>query len=87
MPCDMVTGPTRNLLLYTHHISSAAAFLQEVTWALKQRYPGRFLSAEITPEDPKLMAEYGFDAIWVHSGKSVANVRHIHCCFSCFGSC
>jgi hypothetical protein len=43
--------------------------LQEVTWALKQRYPGRFLSAEITPEDPQLMAQYGFDAIWVHSGE------------------
>uniref|UniRef100_A0A383W668 1,4-alpha-glucan branching enzyme n=1 Tax=Tetradesmus obliquus TaxID=3088 RepID=A0A383W668_TETOB len=42
--------------------------VQEITWGLKQRYPGRFLSAEITPEDPRLMAEYGFDAIWVHSG-------------------
>lgn len=41
---------------------------QQVTWALKQGYPGRILTAEITPEDPRLMAEYGFDAIWVHSG-------------------
>jgi hypothetical protein len=43
--------------------------VQEITWALKQGYPGRFLSAEITPEDPQLMAQYGFDAIWVHSGE------------------
>lgn len=42
--------------------------VQEITWALKQRYPGRILTAEITPEDPQLMAQYGFDAIWVHSG-------------------
>ena len=46
----------------------SAICLQEVTWALKQGYPGRILSAEITPEDPQLMAQYGFDAIWVHSG-------------------
>eukprot|EP00887_Chlorella_sp_A99_P003655 scaffold7.g3655.t1 len=40
----------------------------EVTWAMRQGYPGRILTAEITPEDPRLMEEYGFDAIWVHSG-------------------
>jgi hypothetical protein len=43
--------------------------LQEVTWSLKQTYPDRILTAEITPEDPQLMAQYGFDAIWVHSGE------------------
>lgn len=42
--------------------------VQEVTWAMRQGYPGRILTAEITPEDPRLMEEYGFDAIWVHSG-------------------
>lgn len=42
--------------------------LQRVTWRLKQEFPGRILTAEITPEDPNLMNEYGFDAIWVHSG-------------------
>lgn len=44
------------------------AALQEATWTLRQRYPGRILTAEITPEDPQLMVQYGFDAIWVHSG-------------------
>lgn len=44
--------------------------LQEVTWSLKQTYPDRILTAEITPEDPQLMAQYGFDAIWVHSGET-----------------
>lgn len=46
-----------------------------MTWALKSGYPGRFLSAEITPEDPALMQEYGFDAIWVHSGQQGARSR------------
>jgi hypothetical protein len=41
---------------------------QSVTWRLKEAYPGRLLTAEITPEDPNLMKAYGFDAIWVHSG-------------------
>ncbi|KAI3423988.1 hypothetical protein D9Q98_009821 [Chlorella vulgaris] len=42
--------------------------VQEITWSMRDRFPGRWLSAEITPEDPQLMAAYGFDAIWVHSG-------------------
>ena len=41
---------------------------QEVTWALRRDHPAAILTAEITPEDPQLMAAYGFDAIWVHSG-------------------
>jgi hypothetical protein len=42
--------------------------VQRVTWRLKESFPGRLLTAEITPEDPNLMKQYGFDAIWVHSG-------------------
>ena len=54
--------------LLPFHPPPPLPLLQEVTWALKQGYPGRILTAEITPEDPHLMAQYGFDAIWVHSG-------------------
>eukprot|EP00878_Enallax_costatus_P013457 GHUV01014072.1.p1 GENE.GHUV01014072.1~~GHUV01014072.1.p1 ORF type:complete len:359 (+),score=43.42 GHUV01014072.1:1072-2148(+) len=42
--------------------------VQRVTWRMKQEHPGKILTAEITPEDPNLMNQYGFDAIWVHSG-------------------
>ncbi len=53
--------------------------LQEVTWHLKQYYPGRILTAEITPEDPHLMQQYGFDAIWVHSGEGREGQRDWGC--------
>jgi hypothetical protein len=64
------------LILYVFVCVAACCCSQEVTWALKQRYPGRFLSAEITPEDPQLMAQYGFDAIWVHSGEASSVMTH-----------
>ncbi|KIZ02351.1 1,4-alpha-glucan branching enzyme [Monoraphidium neglectum] len=42
--------------------------VQAMTWALRSQYPGRLLTAEITPEDPRGVHELGFDALWVHSG-------------------
>jgi hypothetical protein len=39
-----------------------------MTWALHDEFPGRLLTAEITPEDPRGVHELGFDALWVHSG-------------------
>ncbi len=30
--------------------------------------PGSYLTAEVTPENPKAVHELGFDALWVHSG-------------------
>nr|QKY15164.1 starch branching enzyme (1,4-alpha-glucan branching enzyme II) (SBE2) [Polytomella parva] len=42
--------------------------VQHLTWTLHQRFPGRILTAEITPEDPRGIKELGFDSLWVHSG-------------------
>jgi len=41
--------------------------LQEMTWEIRQHYPGKFLVAEITPENPAVINEAGFDACWVHA--------------------
>lgn len=42
--------------------------IQRITWALHDACPGRILTAEITPEDPRGVHELGFDSLWVHSG-------------------
>lgn len=41
---------------------------QAMTWELHEQFPGRILTAEITPENPRGVHELGFDALWVHSG-------------------
>jgi len=42
--------------------------VQELTWRLREQFPGRLLSAEVTPENPMAVQELGFDSVWVHSG-------------------
>ncbi|EFJ45925.1 1,4-alpha-glucan branching enzyme II [Volvox carteri f. nagariensis] len=42
--------------------------IQYLTWSLRQRFPGRILTAEVTPENPQSVHELGFDSVWVHSG-------------------
>ena len=43
------------------------ALLPEMTAQLKADYPEKFLVAEVTPENPKVVSEAGFDACWVHA--------------------
>lgn len=42
--------------------------IKRLTWHLHQNYPGRLLTAEVTPENPQSVHELGFDSVWVHSG-------------------
>ncbi|GLC39115.1 hypothetical protein PLESTB_000005900 [Pleodorina starrii] len=42
--------------------------IQALTWSLRSRFPGRILTAEVTPENPQSVHELGFDSVWVHSG-------------------
>lgn len=41
--------------------------LQEMTREFKKHYPGKMLIAEVTPEDPAVITEVGFDSCWVHA--------------------
>jgi 1,4-alpha-glucan branching enzyme len=41
---------------------------QALTWACHERFPGVFLTAEVTPENPMAVHHLGFDSLWVHSG-------------------
>jgi 1,4-alpha-glucan branching enzyme len=41
--------------------------LQEMTRELKEHYPGKFLIAEVTPENPSVITHAGFDSCWVHA--------------------
>eukprot|EP00920_Eleutheroschizon_duboscqi_P006917 GHVT01016081.1.p1 GENE.GHVT01016081.1~~GHVT01016081.1.p1 ORF type:complete len:400 (-),score=118.34 GHVT01016081.1:261-1460(-) len=43
-------------------------FLQELTAGLRAAFPGRILIAEVTPENPKICNDAGFDSCWIHSG-------------------
>jgi len=45
-----------------------AEAVQELTWRLRESYPGRILTAEVTPENPMSVQQLGFDSVWVHSG-------------------
>jgi 1,4-alpha-glucan branching enzyme len=45
-----------------------ADMVKELTWKLREHYPGRILTAEVTPENPMSVRELGFDSVWVHSG-------------------
>lgn len=42
--------------------------VQAMTWSLHERFPGRILTAEVTPENPQSVHDLGFDSVWVHSG-------------------
>ena len=42
--------------------------VQALTWRLHAAWPGRILTAEVTPENPTSITELGFDSVWVHSG-------------------
>lgn len=42
--------------------------IQPLTWSLRERFPGRILTAEVTPENPLSVHEGGFDSVWLHSG-------------------
>lgn len=41
---------------------------RQLTAAAHTAGPGSYLTAEVTPENPKAVHELGFDALWVHSG-------------------
>jgi 1,4-alpha-glucan branching enzyme len=41
--------------------------LQEMTHEIRHQYPGKFLAAEITPENPAVITDAGFDACWIHA--------------------
>eukprot|EP01023_Acetabularia_acetabulum_P029445 TRINITY_DN2779_c0_g1_i1.p1 TRINITY_DN2779_c0_g1~~TRINITY_DN2779_c0_g1_i1.p1 ORF type:complete len:684 (-),score=140.22 TRINITY_DN2779_c0_g1_i1:276-2021(-) len=42
--------------------------VQHLTYRIRETFPGRLLSAEVTPENPQAVHDYGFDSLWVHSG-------------------
>jgi len=42
--------------------------VQRITWTMREKFPGRLLTAEVTPENPQKLHELGFDSLWVHSG-------------------
>lgn len=48
-----------------------ADVVKELTFSLREAYPGRILTAEVTPENPMSVRELGFDSVWVHSGKAL----------------
>ena len=41
--------------------------LQEITYEIRQYYPGKILIAEITPENPAVVTQAGFDSCWIHA--------------------
>ncbi|KAJ1608744.1 41-2 protein antigen precursor [Cryptosporidium canis] len=41
--------------------------LRKLTTELKEEFPGRFMIAEVVPEDPSYLRECGFDSCWIHS--------------------
>lgn len=41
--------------------------LKNITFRLKEEFPGRFLIAEVVPENPNYLKECGFDSCWIHS--------------------
>jgi len=49
---------------------------QYLTWNIREAFPGRLLSAEVTPENPQALQELGFDSLWVHSGYFDAIQQH-----------
>lgn len=56
---------------------------QAITYALHERFPGRILMAELTPEDPFKMRDLGLDALWVHSGYFDIIQQHRCACGPC----
>lgn len=43
------------------------SILREITHDIRRYYPGKLLVAEITPENPAVVSDAGFDACWIHS--------------------
>jgi len=41
---------------------------QKLTYKCREKFPGVFLTAEVTPENPHAVHHLGFDALWIHSG-------------------
>ncbi|HYA88691.1 MAG TPA: alpha amylase C-terminal domain-containing protein, partial [Nitrospirota bacterium] len=41
--------------------------LQEMTYDIRQHYPGKIMIAEITPDNSAVVTSAGFDSSWVHS--------------------
>lgn len=41
--------------------------LREMTRAIRQHHPDKFLVAEVTPENPAVVTDAGFDACWIHA--------------------
>lgn len=41
--------------------------LQTTTRNLRDKFPGKILISEMTPETPKVISDAGFDATWMHS--------------------
>jgi 1,4-alpha-glucan branching enzyme len=41
--------------------------LREMTAEIKAHHPGVFLVAEVTPENPNVVTDAGFDSCWVHA--------------------
>jgi hypothetical protein len=37
--------------------------VQGITWHLHEQFPGRILTAEVTPENPMSVHELGFDSV------------------------
>ncbi len=63
--------------IHIKHVRLASQRPQAMTWSLHERFPGRILTAEVTPENPQSVHDLGFDSVWVHrrvgpadSGKS-----------------
>mmetsp|Transcript_5310 Transcript_5310/g.19417 ORF Transcript_5310/g.19417 Transcript_5310/m.19417 type:complete len:341 (-) Transcript_5310:160-1182(-) len=42
--------------------------VQMLTYNLRSNFPDRIMTAEVTPENPVAIHEFGFDSLWVHSG-------------------
>ncbi|KAF7456221.1 alpha amylase, catalytic domain-containing protein [Cryptosporidium felis] len=41
--------------------------LKGITGRLRREFPGKFLVAEVVPENPRYLEECGFDSCWIHS--------------------
>lgn len=74
--CCLLCPPHLNPPAPAHLLSSAPSIpalpcqhpRQELTWKLREAFPGRILTAEVTPENPMSVQQLGFDSVWVHSG-------------------
>lgn len=49
-----------------------ADLVKDLTWKIRDAFPGRILTAEVTPENPMSVRELGFDSVWVRRVSDVA---------------